>query len=74
MENETPKVLISYSHDDPQQEGWVLQLACRLWKNGVDVILDQFELRLGGDLARFMETGLTSADRVLAICSSTYVA
>jgi hypothetical protein len=48
-------------------------LATRLVANGVDVLLDQWDMRLGSDLPRFMETGLTGADRVLAVCSTTYV-
>jgi len=42
-------------------------------KNGVDVILDQWDLALGSDLPRFMESGLTESDRVLAICTAPYI-
>jgi hypothetical protein len=48
-------------------------LATRLLKNGVDILLDQWDLRLGSDLPKFMETGLVGAGRVLAICSANYV-
>jgi TIR domain len=68
-----PRVFISYSHDDERHKGWVLALANRLVANGVDVILDRWDLNLGSDLARFMESGLTDADRVLAICTEPYV-
>lgn len=68
-----PKVFVSYSHDDQEHKDWVLTLATRLVANGVDMVLDQWDLTLGGDLPRFMESGLTEADRVLAICTSTYV-
>lgn len=68
-----PKVFISYSHDDQEHKDWVLTLATRLVADGVDVILDRWDLTLGGDLPRFMESGLTRADRVLAICTSAYV-
>jgi TIR domain len=68
-----PKVFVSYSHDSEPHKDWVLKLATRLMANGVDVILDQWDLNLGGDLPRFMETGLVGANRVLAICTSTYV-
>jgi len=69
-----PRIFISYSHDSQDHKFWVLSLATRLMGNGVDVILDQWDLTLGGDLPRFMETGLTDADRVLAVCTSNYVA
>lgn len=68
-----PKCFISYSHDDELHKEWVLNLASRLVKNGVDVILDQWDLRLGCDLPSFMESGLTAADRVICICSDKYV-
>ena len=73
MTNIPPKVFVSYSHDSEPHKDWVLKLATRLMANGVDVILDQWDLNLGGDLPRFMETGLVGANRVLAICTSTYV-
>ena len=68
-----PKVFVSYSHDNQPHKDWVLALATRLVANGVDVVLDQWDLTLGSDLARFMETGLTAAQRVLAVCSDPYV-
>jgi hypothetical protein len=73
MANRAPKVFISYSHVSQAHKDWVLTMATRLVANGVDVILDQWNLSLGGDLPRFMALGLTDADRVLAICSSSYV-
>lgn len=66
-------MFMSYSHDDQAHKGWVLGLATRLVTNGVDVLLDQWDMRLGGDLPRFMETGLAGVGRVLAVCSATYV-
>jgi hypothetical protein len=68
-----PKVFISYSHDTDAHKDWVLALATRLVANGVDVVLDQWDLTLGSDLPRFMEKGLTSVQRVLAVCTETYV-
>lgn len=68
-----PKIFMSYSHDDREHENWVLALSTRLVANGVDVVLDQWDLRLGSDLSRFMESGLTQADRVLAVCTDKYV-
>lgn len=74
MEEPTPpKVFISYSHDSEEHKNWVLQLATRLRHNGVDVILDQFNLKLGRDLPSFMEQGLSESKRVIAICSDEYV-
>jgi hypothetical protein len=72
MDIPAPRVFVSYSHDSQAHKDWVLKLATRLVANGVDVILDQWDLSLGGDLPRFMETGLVGANRVLAVCTSAY--
>lgn len=68
-----PKVFMSYSHDSEEHKEWVLQLATRLRSNGVDVILDRWNLKLGSDLARFMEQGLSKSQRVICVCSEKYV-
>ena len=67
------QVFISYSHDDDAHKNWVLQLATRLRSNGVDVILDRWNLTLGQDVASFMENGLSTSKRVLCVCSEIYV-
>ena len=69
----TPTVFVSYSHDSEEHRDWVLRLATRLRSDGVDAILDRWNLRLGQDLAAFMEKGLSSSHRVLCICSQAYV-
>lgn len=68
-----PKAFISYSHDSQDHKKWVLDLATRLRNNGVDAILDQWDLKPGDDLPHFMERGLISADRVLMVCTEKYV-
>ena len=70
---ENPKVFISYSHDSPEHKRWVSELAARLRHNGIDAILDQWDLGLGDDITRFMERGIVNADRVLVICTDKYV-
>ena len=67
-----PKVFISYSYDDDTHIAWVSDLASKLRANGVDVIFDQFETRLGSDLPLFMEQGLSKSSRVICICSDTF--
>lgn len=47
-----PKIFISYSHDSLDHKKWVLNLATRLMHAGIDTILDQWDLRLGGDLQK----------------------
>ena len=41
-------------------------------RHGVYVILDQWEVRLGDDLAFFMENGLSSSNLVICVCSELY--
>lgn len=73
MEQIPPRVFISYSHDNHFHKDWVLNLATRLIANGVNILLDQWDLNLGSNLPRFIESGLTEADRILAVCSENYV-
>ena len=70
---EHPKVFISYSHDSSNHKLWVSKLAEKLRHNGVDVILDQWELTLGEDLTHFMEFGVKNSDWILVICTDSYV-
>ena len=41
--------------------------------NGIDVILDQWDLRPGNDLASFMENHVVNSDYLLIICTEEYV-
>ena len=68
-----PSVFVSYSHDNKDHKAWVLQLATRLRQNGVDAILDRWNLDLGQDVAAFIERGLSESSRVLCICTENYV-
>ena len=64
---------ISYSWDNEYHKAWVLKLATDLRHHGVDVILDQWDLRLGDDLSFFMEQGLGQSHLVICVCSEKYV-
>lgn len=64
---------ISYSHDSQDHKNWVLKLANRLITDGVQVILDQHDMKLGGDLPSYMEKGLSTKNRVVCVCSDRYV-
>lgn len=71
--HQAPKIFISYSHDSPEHKRWVGDLATKLRQNGIDVLLDQWDLGLGDDVPKFMEKSVTEADRVLMICTEKYV-
>ena len=70
---DNPKVFISYSHDSPEHKHWVSELAAQLRRNGIDAILDQWDLGPGDDITLFMEHGIKDSDRVLVICTDKYV-
>lgn len=72
-DNIEPSVFVSYSHDTEEHKDWVLQLATRLRSNGVNVLLDRWNLKLGSDLASFMERGLSKSNRIICISSELYV-
>ena len=71
-EDKVIKAFISYAYDSEEHKGWVRKLASDLRAHGVDVILDQWDARLGDDLAFFMEQGLTSSHVVICVCSELY--
>lgn len=68
-----PKVFISYSHDSQEHKLWVLNLATRLRENGVDALLDQWEVGPGSDLPHFMEQAIAGSSRIIMVCTERYV-
>lgn len=69
-----PKVFISYSWDDEPHKEWVKRLADDLIDNGVDVILDQYEVQAGANISYFMEKSLVESEKVLIIFTENYQA
>ena len=67
-----PTAFISYSWDSSDHQEWVLQIAEKLTRDGVKVILDRWHLGPGGDRAQFMESGVRDSDFVLVICTPEY--
>lgn len=72
MSAETKKVFISYSWKVQEK---VIELAERLLSNGIDVILDVYDLKEGQDKYAFMEQSVNdpSVDKVLIICDRSYM-
>jgi tetratricopeptide (TPR) repeat protein len=71
-ESDSPRVLISYSHDSPEHEARVLRLADRLRDDGVDAVLDQYESFPPEGWIRWMSQQIAEARFVLAVCTPTY--
>ena len=59
---DAPQVFISYSHDSPKHKQWVSELAAKLRDNGVNTILDQWDLSPGDDVTLFMDDGLLKSE------------
>ena len=51
----SPKLFISYCWSNADHEEWVLRLGTELRENGIDVILDKWDLKEGNDANAFME-------------------
>lgn len=71
QEDRIPKIFISYSWSSDQ---FVMPLAQRLVNNGVDVVLDKWNLKEGQDKYAFMEQCVNDPDitKVLIICDKAY--
>ena len=67
----TPKVFISYSWTVQDK---TIELANRLLANGIDIILDVYDLKDGQDKYAFMEQSVNdpTVNHVLIICDKTY--
>jgi hypothetical protein len=67
-----PRVFISYSWDSETHKAWVLELAKRLVKDGIDIILDRWHLKPGFDKPYFMEQAIAQSDFLVIICTENY--
>jgi hypothetical protein len=72
MELRAPKTFISYSWDSDYHKDWVTQLATRLRADCIDVFLDEWHLRPGDQLPKFMESAIRESDFVLLVCTPRY--
>lgn len=65
-------VFISYSWDDDSHIQWVEALAARLRSDGIETILDRWEVAVGEHFTHFMERSIARSDYVLLVCTPTY--
>ena len=68
------KVFISYSWVPESNKEWVRKLEEKLEQDGVEVVIDYKDLRLGHDKYAFMERIVAdeTIDKVLLICNESY--
>lgn len=73
-DSKSPKVFISYSWTSEEHVAWVLDLAEKLVDDGVDVILDRWDLKPGQDKYHFMEQMVKdeTVTKVLIVCDKAY--
>jgi hypothetical protein len=68
-----PRLFLSYSWDSDAHRLWVLKLAADLIRNGVHVLVDEWDLRdYNDDLHLFMESGIRESDFVVLVCTPQY--
>jgi hypothetical protein len=68
-----PRIFVSYSWSSPTHESWVVSLSERMVQDGIDVVLDKWDLRAGHDANVFMEKMVNDITKVLMICDRSYV-
>lgn len=71
---ENPKIFISYAWGDKENQNRVLFFASSLMSDGIDVIIDKWNLREGNDKYAFMEKSVTdsSVTNVLILLDPLY--
>lgn len=67
------RVLISYSHDSPEHQARVLELARKLRADGVFVTLDQYNPHPAEGWPQWMRREIDQATHVLIVCTETYL-
>ncbi|MFO7744556.1 MAG: TIR domain-containing protein [Psychroflexus sp.] len=74
MTDEAPKLFISYSWSNIEHEEWVLNLASEIRENGVNVILDKWDLKEGHDSVAFMEKMVSDPEvtKVIIVSDKVY--
>src|ERR1700674_1828285 len=73
-ESASGEVFISYSWDDEQHVRRVLELSNRLRSEGIDCVLDQYEVSPPEGWPRWMDRKIKDAQFVLVVCTEKYCA
>jgi len=72
MEENIPKVFISYSHDSKEFQDKILHFSNKLRKEGIDATIDQYVDSPREGWPKWMEKNIQEADYVLVICTENY--
>jgi hypothetical protein len=68
------EVFISYRHESEEHKDWVRKLAEDLRQNGINALLDQWELHLGDSIGDFGATAIFRAKAMLCLITPASVA
>lgn len=71
-ENNVPRVFISYSWESKEHTDWVKSLADKLLADGIEAIIDSYDVSPGDRLPKFMENSIRDSDYVIIICTEEY--
>lgn len=66
------RIFISYSHDSPEHMDRVLSLCDRLRADGLDCVIDQYEMSPAVGWPRWTEAQVEEAMYVLVVCTDVY--
>jgi hypothetical protein len=70
---EVGEVFVSYSWDSEEHIKAVLALSNRLRADGIDCVLDQYEVSPPEGWPRWMDRKIAGASLVLVVCTETYL-
>lgn len=71
MTDNSPVVFIHYSWDNEPHKKWVMFLSKRLLADGVEIVFDRYDLKLGSNNNYFMEK-IQASDKVILIMTPDY--
>lgn len=72
ISGESLKVFVSYSHDSPEHMERVLRLSDRLRRDGIDCIIDQYEMSPREGWPRWTMNQIEEARFVVVVCTEIY--
>src|SRR5260370_20754062 len=67
------RVFVSYFHGSGPHKALGLRLATDLRAASVDASLDQWDMDPGQDISMFVQRGISESDRVVLVCTESYV-
>jgi hypothetical protein len=70
LQSAAPRAFISYKHESPEHQQWVRRLGGDLRSNGIDALLDEWELLAGDSISNYMTQGVSEAQFFLLVVTT----